>query len=231
VAHNRFDTNNRSGAEGGSGVFVCCGPGTNLSIRDNLFVGHSSAAVNTAGDAGRPSTGLRIERNQSLDDATFAVVVNAVGAVVADNVVVRRPTAAVPAGSAILVGGGTTDVQVTRNVINAGAATGIRVSNAFGPPNTGLAVTGNRVIGRQYGVRLSGQLSGTVRDNVIAASTDVGILLAADNAGVTVAGNRIGSGPLDCQDSSTGTRTFGTANTWTGNVALRSAPRGICGRL
>lgn len=231
VAHNRFDSNNRSGAAGGSGVFVCCGPGSALAISDNLFTGHSSAAVNTAGDANRPSTGLRIERNQSVDDATFAVVVNATGAVLADNVVVRRPGATVDAGSAIYVGGGTTSLQVTRNVISTGSATGIRVTNVFGTPNVGLVVSGNQVIGRQYGVRMSGQRSGTVRDNAIATSTAVGILLDADNAGVTVAGNRLGQNPLDCQDLSTGTRTAGTANTWTGNVALRSTPRGICGRF
>jgi len=231
VAHNRFDTNNRSGDAGGSGVFVCCGPGNDLTVSDNLFTGHSSAAVNTAGDASRPSTGLRVERNQSIDDATFAVVVNATGAVVADNVVVWRPTATVVAGSAIYVGGGTTAVQISRNVVSAGAATGIRVTNVFGTPNVGLAVAGNQVIGRQYGVRLSGQRSGTVRDNNIARSTTVGILLDADNAGVTVAGNRIGQGPLDCQDASTGARTAGTANTWTGNIAVASTPLGICGRF
>ncbi len=231
VAHNRFDSNNRSGDAGGSGVFVCCGPGNNLSIADNLFTGHSSAAVNTAGDAARPSTGLRIERNQSIDDATFAVVVNARGAVLADNVVVRRPGAAIGAGSAIYVGGGTTSLQVTRNVISAGAATGIRVTNMDGAPNVGLAVVGNQVIDRQYGVRMSSQSSGTVRDNSIARSTAVGILLDADNAGVTVAGNRIGQDPLDCQDKSAGARTAGTADTWTGNVALRSTPIGLCGRF
>ena len=231
MAHNRFDTNNRSGNAGGSGVFVCCGPGSSLTIADNLFTGHSSAAVNTAGDAARPSTGLRIERNQSIDDATFAVVVNATGAVVADNVVERRPGAVVDAGSGVYVGGGTTALQVTRNVISAGAATGIRVTNLFGAPNVGLAVVGNQVIDRQYGVRLSGQTSGTVRDNGIARSTAAGILLDADNSGVTVTGNRIGQDPLACQDRSTGTRTAGTANTWTGNVALRSTPTGLCGRF
>jgi hypothetical protein len=70
-----------------------------------------------------------------------------------------------------------------------------------------------------------------VRDNAIVGSTAVGILLDADNSGVTVAANRIAPGPLDCRDDSTGTRTLGTANTWTGNVALRSTPRGICGRF
>ncbi len=50
VTRSRFDTNNRSGNQGGSGVFICCGPGNNLSITDNLFTGNNSAAVNTAVD-------------------------------------------------------------------------------------------------------------------------------------------------------------------------------------
>jgi parallel beta-helix repeat protein len=229
IAHNRFDANNRSGPQGGSGVFVCCGPGNDLAVTDNLFTGHSSAAVNTAGDPSRPSTGLRIERNQSVDDATFAVVVDAAGASVADNVVVRRASAAPPVGSAFFVGGATSGVHVAHNVISGGAATGIRVTNDFGAANTGLVVTGNQIIGRQYGVRLTGQTSGTISDNNVVSSTAVGILLDADNAAVTVTGNRIAPGALDCRDDSHGARTRGTANTWTANVALRSSPRGICG--
>lgn len=230
MAHNRFDTNNRSGDAGGSGVFVCCGPGNDLTVSDNLFTGHSSAAVNTAGDASRPSTGLRVERNQSIDDATFAVVVNATGASVADNVVLRSQRPAPAAGSALYVGGGTSGVQVVRNTIIGGAATGVRVTNLFGTPNQGLVVSGNRIVSRSDGIRLTGQRSGSISTNVIATSTDVGILLDADNAGVTVTGNRIAASKvLDCRDDSRGGGTAGTADTWRGNQALRSAPAGICG--
>jgi hypothetical protein len=230
VTHDRFDTNNRSGSQGGSGVFVCCGPGNDLSITDNLFTGHSSAAVNTAGDASRPSTGLKIQRNQSVDDATFAVVVSAKNASVADNVVVRTSKATVAAGSAFYVGGGTTGVQVTRNTVTGGAATGIRVTNVYGAVNSGLVVSGNRLVNRLDGIRLTGQNSGSISANDIANSTDVGILLDSDNAGVTVTGNKIANSTADdCRDNSTGTATAGTADTWTGNVGLRSLPRGLCG--
>ena len=58
----------------------------------------------------------------------------------------------------------------------------------------------------------------------------MGILLDADNAGVTLTGNKVAaSTTFDCQDASTGTRTLGTANTWTGNVGLRSQPKALCG--
>jgi hypothetical protein len=73
VTRNRFAENN--GAGGNGGVCLCCGPANDLSISENLFTGHvgdAAAAVNTAGAADRQSTGLRIERNQSVDDATFA---------------------------------------------------------------------------------------------------------------------------------------------------------------
>jgi hypothetical protein len=236
VSRSRFDTNNRSGNQGGSGVFICCGPGNNLSITDNLFTGNNATAINTAGDPNRLSTGLKIQRNQSIDDATFAVIVNAKGASVSDNVVLRTPRAVVDVGSGILVGGGTNGARVTGNTITGGAATGIRVSNAFGPANIGLRVSGNRIVSRSDGIRLTGQTSGSISTNDIALSTDVGILLNKDkdekvhNAGVTVNGNRVASSKtFDCQDDSTGARTAGTANTWTANVGLRSQPRGLCG--
>ena len=230
VSRSRFDTNNRSGKDGGSGVFICCGPGNNLSITDNLFTGNNSAAVNTAGDPNRLSTGLKIERNQSIDDATFAVVVNANGASVSDNVVLRTPRATVSVGSGLYVGGGTTHVQITRNTVTGGAATGIRVTNIFGTVNKDLVVSGNRIVSRSDGIRLSGQTSGSIKANDIALSTDVGILLDGDNAGVAVNGNKVASSKtFDCRDDSTGTRTAGTANTWTANVGLRAQPRALCG--
>ena len=230
VARSRFDTNNRSGDNGGSGVFICCGPGNNLSITDNLFTGNNSAAVNTAGDPARLSTGLKIQHNQSINDATFAVIVNAKGAVVSDNVVTFTNKATVPVGSAFYIGGGTNGVQVTGNSVIGGAATGVRVTNQFGVSNVGLVVSGNRIVSRLNGVRLTAQNSGSIKNNDIAQSTAVGILLDADNAGVTLTGNKVAaSTTFDCQDASTGARTLGTANTWTGNVGLRSQPKALCG--
>jgi hypothetical protein len=230
VSRSRFDSNNRSGDNGGSGVFICCGPGNNLSITDNLFTGNNSAAVNTAGDPNHLSTGLKIQHNQSVNDATFAVVVNAKGAVVSDNVVTFTTKAIVTVGSAFYIGGGTNGVQVTGNSVIGGAATGVRVTNVFGTLNVGLVVSGNRIVSRKNGMQLTGQTSGSIKNNDVAQSTAVGILLDSDNAGVTVTGNKVAaSTTFDCQDSSTGNKTLGTANTWTGNVGLRSQPKALCG--
>jgi hypothetical protein len=230
VARSRFDTNNNSGDQGGSGVFICCGPGNNLSITDNLFTGNNSAAVNTAGDPAHLSTGLKIQHNQSVDDATFAVIVNAKGAIVSDNVVTFTSKAKVGVGSGIFLGGGTNGVQVTGNSIIGGAATGIRVTNQFGPANIGLVVSGNKIVSRLNGIGLTAQTSGSIKNNDVAQSTAVGILLDSNNSGVTVSGNKVAaSTTFDCQDASTGTRTAGTANTWTANVGLRSQPKGLCG--
>lgn len=224
ITRNRFVTNNRSGLSGGTGVLVCCGPGSDLSITENAFSGHTSAAVNTSGEPDRPSTRLRIEANSSVDDSTFAAVMNASGALVAGNLVRHGATPAV-LGAAILVGGNTAGVQVRSNRIQGGAATGVRVSTEFGPPNTGYAITGNVVDGRRTGIRLSGQTSGAIGDNTVASSAEVGVLIDADNQGVTVSHNTVGpSGVLDCRDLSTG-----PANTWIGNFGVSSAPKGICG--
>lgn len=228
ISHNRFVANNRSGLSGGTGVLLCCGPGSDLSITENAFSGHSSAAVNTTGDPARLSERLRIEANTSTDDSTFAAVVNATGPAVGGNLV-RRTATTTPLGSAILVGGNTSGVQVTNNRIQGGAATGIRVSTEFGPPNTGYAIAGNVVDGRRIGIRLSGQTSGSIVDNTVSSSAEVGILLDADNQGVTIGHNAVGpSGVLDCRDLSIGPASGGTANTWTGNLGVSSAPKGIC---
>jgi hypothetical protein len=230
VSRSRFDSNNNSGDQGGSGVFICCGPGNNLSITDNLFTGNNSAAVNTAGAANNLSTGLKIQHNQSINDATFAVVVNAKGAVVSDNAVTFTNKATVPVGSAFYIGGGTNGVQITGNSIIGGAATGIRVTNAFGAANIGLVVSGNHIVSRKNGMQLTAQTSGSIKSNDVAQSTALGILLDSDNAGVTVTGNKVAaSTTFDCQDSSTGNKTLGTANTWTGNAGLRSQPKALCG--
>lgn len=232
VTRNRFAANN--GVGGQAGVFLSSGPGNNLTISDNLFTGHdgnAAAAVNTAGDPTSWSTGLRIERNQSIDDATFAVVTNVDGLVLANNQVVRRPTATTGVGTGILVGGATKNVKVTGNVLTGGAKNGISVTQDFSPvKNTGLAVSTNTVVNRLNGIRLVAQTSGTISGNTVAQSTGTGILLeGAANAGVTVTGNRSFQNAVsDCTDQSRGTRTAGTADTWTGNLGIRSTPPGLC---
>ncbi|GAA2879131.1 hypothetical protein GCM10010472_41200 [Pseudonocardia halophobica] len=232
VTRNRFAENNGEGGQ--AGVFLCCGTANNLTISDNLFTGHdgdAAAAVNTAGDPASWSTGLRIERNQSIDDATFAVVTNVDGLVVAHNQVVRRPTATTGVGTGILVGGATKNVKVTGNVLTDGARNGISVTQDFSPVrNTGLTVNTNTVVNRLNGIRLVDQTSGTISGNTVAQSTGTGILLeGAANSGVTVTGNRSFQNAVsDCTDQSKGTGTAGTANTWTGNLGVRSTPPGLC---
>jgi parallel beta-helix repeat protein len=232
VTRNRFAENNGEGGQ--AGVFLCCGPANNLTISDNLFTGHdgnAAAAVNTAGDGASWSTGLRIERNQSIDDATFAVVTNVDGLVVANNRVVRRPNATTGVGTGILVGGATKNVTITGNVLSGGAKNGISVGQAFSAvKNTALAVNNNTVVGRLNGIRVDAQTSGTISGNTVAQSTGTGILLeGAANTGVTVSGNRsFRNAVSDCTDQSKGTGTANTANTWTGNLGIRSTPPGLC---
>ncbi|MFC4949878.1 right-handed parallel beta-helix repeat-containing protein [Pseudonocardia sp. GCM10023141] len=231
ISHNRFVANNRTGGAGGAGVLVCCGPGNDLLIIENSFRGHTSAAVNTAGDPARPSSKLRIDLNSSIDDSTFAVVMNADAPTINRNTVRRGPPGASPpvVGNAIFLAGNTIGAEATMNTIEGGASAGIRISNEFGPGNTGFVVSGNTVTARQNGIRLTGQVSGTVTDNTVSASTAVGILLDADNNGVLVSHSLVGlSGVLDCKDLSAGTATAGTANTWTANIATGGAPAGIC---
>lgn len=230
VSHNRIVANNRNGPDGGAGILFCCGAGRDVTITENAFGGHTSAAVNTAGDPAVASTKVHIDRNTSVDDSTFALVVNAAGATVEYNAVRRSAGAPLPLGNGILVGGNTNLVSVKGNEVAGGVAGGIRISAAFGPPNTGFVVVDNTVAGRRWGIRLSGQTSGSITGNRVSGSTEVGILLDADDSSVAVTQNTVLPGATpDCHDLSTGTGTAGTANTWTGNVGATAAPEGICG--
>ncbi|MFJ3233693.1 right-handed parallel beta-helix repeat-containing protein [Streptomyces sp. NPDC086787] len=230
VRHNRFVSNNQTGAAGGAGVFVSNGPANDTTITENSFSGHSSAAVNSTGSSSDFSHDLLITHNTSTDDASFAVMVNARSSRVEDNVATHTDPDDPTAGSAIFVGGNTDGLRINRNTITGGDASGIRVTSLFGAPSTGLNITGNTVTSRRNGVRISGgETDGTIDTNYVTGSSNVGLLIEAGNSGLQITHNTAhGSAVLDCEDDSTGSGTAGTANTWTGDIGATSRPEGIC---
>ncbi len=69
--------------------------------------------------------------------------------------------------------------------------------------------------------------AGSVENNKVGSNTQQGLKVTA--GGYTfVSNNAKGNGGVDCQDSTGGSGTAGTANTWTGNYGLESSPVGIC---
>lgn len=97
-------------------------------------------------------------------------------------------------------------------------------------------VRGNNTFGNAIGIQLRAQgVSGAAADNNRSTgNTGPGILVTAGvdpaySGGWTLRSNVArGNGGADCQDTTTGTGTAGTGNTWIGNYGLDPDPGGIC---
>jgi hypothetical protein len=236
IARNRFTANNTGNVgQAGTGVLFTSGAANGVTVSDNLFERHASAGVNSIGDPSNRSTGLVVSGNRSVDDASFAVINNADGAVVSGNQATKAPSAA--DGTIIYVVGNTDRLRISSNILSGDAGTGISANGAFGSaPSTNLLIESNIIRNRTTGIAINdAHHSVTVRSNVVQGSTrngatpGRGIRLAAGSQGVTVTSNAvIGSSDVDCVDESTGTGTAGTADTWTRNAGRTSTPAGLC---
>lgn len=227
IARNRFTANNR-GPQGGTGVLFTSGAANDVTVSDNLFERHASAAVNSIGDPSHRSTGIVISANRSVDDSSFAVINNADGAVVDRNQATKAPSAV--DGTIIYIVGNTDHLRVSRNILSGDTGTGISANATFGSAaSTNLLIDSNIVRNRTTGIAINDDHRGaTVRSNVVQGSGR-GIRLAAGSRDVTVANNAVvGSSVVDCVDESTGSGTAGTADTWTRNAGRTSTPAGLC---
>lgn len=234
IQRNRFDGNNRGGGEGGQGVFNTSGPANDVLVSENLFRNHRVAAFNTIGAADR-STGLVFRHNESVDDATLAVVNQSSGIRIEFNRATKSP--ALPSGTGILLGGNSDGPVVRGNTIIGGQGVGIGIISAFGVPNTDVLVEANLITGRDVGIGVTGphddtvtiRLNGVFGSRGEGAANGFGIRLLGDTDGVVVAKNAVlGSRQLDCSDESTGGGTAGTANMWLLNIGATSDPLGLC---
>ena len=221
------------GANCGTGAFISNGPANNTMISDNTFTGHNSGqtAVNFAGSSNL-SVGLSLTHNLSIDDSTFVVANNSNGAVISENEVdVTTPDP--NQGTAILDWGSNVNLSITNNKINGGANTGtsgINVRDLSGPPSVNTSVTNNQVTGRWNGLRVTDNATGaTISNNHVMKSQNDGINVSA--SGNTFSHNNVEQSTVhDCQDTTSGLGTGGTANTWTDDQghSNNSSPAAIC---
>ena len=236
IARNRFTANNRGTiGQAGTGVVFTSGPANDVTVSDNLFERHGSAAVNSIGDGSNRSVGIVISANRSVDDSSFAVINNANGALVERNQATKAPSAV--DGTIIFIVGNTDHLTVARNILSGDVGTGISANGAFGSvESTNLLIDSNVIRDRTTGISINdNHRSVTVRSNVVQNSTrngtvpGRGIRLQAGSSGVAVTSNAvIGSSDVDCVDESKGTGTAGTADTWTRNAGRTSTPPGLC---
>jgi parallel beta-helix repeat protein len=233
VQRNAFKNNSagNAGPNSGTGVFISNGPANNTTISDNSFTGHTETAINFAGNPASLSVGLSVNRNVSVDDATFVVATDSNGAVVSQNLVYVQASS--DNGSGILDFGSNQNLSIDSNVIYGGSAagtSGIRLGNFSGTASTNTKVTNNQVYNRFNGVRLTGTVGATVSDNNVSGSTNDGILMESGSNNSFLRNSVEASTVHDCEDRTTGTGTAGTANTWTGNSGKsnNSSPPTIC---
>jgi hypothetical protein len=238
IARNRFTANNRGTiGQAGTGVLFTSGPANDVTVSDNLFERHGSAAVNSIGDPDPTdrSVGIVISTNRSADDSSFAVINNANGALVDRNQATKAPSAV--DGTIIYIVGNTDHLTVSRNILSGDVGTGISANAAFGAAaSTNLLIDSNIIRDRTTGISVNDDHhSGTIRSNVVQNSTrngttpGRGIRLQAGSSGVAVTSNAVvGSSDVDCVDESHGTGTAGTADTWTQDAGRTSTPVGLC---
>jgi Right handed beta helix region len=211
ICRNRFQANNEF-AEGGFGVFSDEGA-RDVAITWNRFQLHNGAGVFFA-DRNAPQQDVLIDHNKSVDDKTFAAIFNTTRVRLSSNSIRARvddPEFPLET-SAVFIGARNHDVLVKRNRVWSASGNGIDVTDSGEPESlveapTGVVVRKNKTTG----ARLAGlHLAGGARKVTMETNT------ALDNA-------------VDCQDESTGgTGTAGTHNTWTGNVGRTAEPGAIC---
>jgi nitrous oxidase accessory protein NosD len=233
VRHNRFTANNEfENRIAGNGVYSDQGASCIL-IADNLFERHNGAGILFA-DSGKPQHCVDVERNESIDDRTFAAFyASSHVRLVANTVQSRRDG---EPGSAIFIGARNKGVVVKHNEIKSTDGNGIDVRNTGGPgrpaaPPQDVDIRRNTVRHAKLNgidVAASGVGEYVVRVNT-AIDNGVGIHAGPRAKGAVFAYNTALDNGLDCQDQSKGGGTAGTSNTWRFNVGRTSSPDGICG--
>lgn len=238
LEHNNFiNNNNGTTAEGGTGAFISNGPANSTTIIQNRFTGHRQTAINFAGSSNH-SVGLVVDGNQSINDATFVVATNSDNAIIDSNSVSFSGSSN---GTAILDFGSNNDLRIMYNTINGGngiGTSGIKLADFSGAPSVGTTVTGNRVMGRNWGIRVTapsgptGYTSALINGNTVTGSTAIGIWVQTGSSGNVVTRNSVTgtTGAFACEDDTTGPLTAGTANHWSRDSGgtTPSSPQGIC---
>jgi parallel beta-helix repeat protein len=255
VSGNRFVKNNNDTTDGrsGSGIFLSNGVPNNLTITNNYFDdNHGNGDVNTTGDGcapGSPSSNLAqnvvISHNAAVyDDGfenNFAVLFCTVGAQVIDNTVTYTDHSDANADTAMYLGGGNSNLNLSDNTLSGGiAAAGISFNADFYPEGTGDVISGNTISDHANGIVVRGANSAvagntfpgasdfTISGNTITGSATDGISVQDGSDGTISSNSATGSGTFDCQDSTTGSGTGGTDDTWTNDIGSTSSPAGLC---
>jgi Periplasmic copper-binding protein (NosD) len=246
IRKNLFVANNELiGDPAGAGNGIYSNEGARrVLIADNRFEDHNGAGILFADHADGSDIrqrGVRVERNQSVDDMTFAAFYASSHVRVTGNLVkAREGDRDFPGPAAgIFIGARNHDIVVKRNLVKSASGNGIDVRKTPGEAGlsaaapTHVQILKNKVAQvEQHGIEVDADGVGeyTVRGNFALRNTLVGIHFGPDTHENLVAGNTARANlVLDCQDESLGDGTAGTDNTWRDDVGPNASPDGICG--
>lgn len=209
-------------------------------IARNLFSEtDGAAAIIIDQEPGSTTDRLKVLRNQSRNDATFAVIVGTTDSAFERNVIHGT------LGTALFVGGNNENLSLFRNTIDDAGTRAIRFDTYFfgGAASTGVSVTKNTVTGAgMHGIvvdSVSGESAleySTIADNVVTGSGagGAGDGIRVEGGATANPGNRVqfnvlsGSANHDCHDATTGGGTAGTASFWAGNAATTQNVANLC---
>ncbi|MFN8604246.1 MAG: hypothetical protein U0842_27525 [Candidatus Binatia bacterium] len=209
-------------------------------ISRNLFSETAeAAAIIVDQEPGSTTDRLKVLRNDSRDDSTFAVIVGTTDSSF------ERNTVAGALGTAIFVGGNNENLSLFRNVVSNAGTRGIRFNTFFfgGGASTGVTVSKNTVTGAGVHGIVVDSVSGesalefsTIAENTVSGSGagGAGDGIRIEGGATANPGNRVqfntisGSANHDCHDATTGGGTAGTDSFWAANGAATQNVANLC---
>lgn len=223
VEQNCIRQNNKPGSASGSGIYSDAGL-KKADIETNTFSGNENSGVLLDAPAPGGVDNVKVNSNTSLEDRAFVFILRS--NIIRDNF----------GAPGIFLGDNNTNSKITSNIIERGFL-GVR-ANAFGlSPSTNVTIASNIIrnsksntVGHGISVAANSLTNSVISGNIADDNAGDGIRIdAGGNGGNTIKSNVARrNGMLDCRDSTSGTGTDGTANTWTGNIGPNAAPPGIC---
>jgi parallel beta-helix repeat protein len=228
VVSNCIRDNNVAGSAAGSGIYSDQGL-TNSTIEKNNFTGHENVAVNVIGSSAFPVSNVKITKNNAINDSTIMVIgVNHVDITknVSRHALYNGIQVDDPNSPGI-----SNDVDVENNTISSCGFSGIQL---FGTVNSDVQRNsvrdcGDRGIGLRVGSNADGAAWNQIDHNILRNNGTNGIEAVAETHDNRIERNTAtGNAVWDCLDSSTGTKTAGTANTWVNNLGPKASPPAIC---
>lgn len=243
----------RNQLRGPIGIRAEHGSSANLIISDNLFVNASIRLSDAGHDAIHilRNTLRHVASGVAACDASPALACRPEIRLIGTRGILVQQNSIAGSGERAIYLADNERPRVVDNRLRAGTGIGIEIR---GITASGTSVLGNRLAGfggaamlinasgvlaegneiedSEAGIVMVNASANRIAANNIEDHASYGIDVSGDPTlagGNDIADNEVrGNAVLDCRDRTTGSGSFGTANTWTGNEGSRSSPAGLC---